>query len=285
MPDAHDSIHNLPRLAPVHSGLLVIVLALYCHFATAQEGGNPSPYAAFVVRSLGDLQYVEVGADDAVELGKQLIVFVHGTPGSWTAFQRYLAHPRLRDKFHMISVSRPGWTEGADSQEPSLAAQSAALSPLLRRDRSGKGAILVGHSYGGPVIARTAMDYPEMVGGLVFVASIGDPELSGPRWYNRLAVAIPRFLLGADLKGANAEIMPLRPQLEIMQSRWERLTVPSLIVQGGRDRLVDPGNAEFLRSALINAEVEMLLRPEQGHFILWDEADLIAARIAEMFAN
>ena len=52
---------------------------------------------------------------------------------------------------------------------PSLDAQAAALRPLLDMDRSGRGALLMGHSYGGPVIARTAMNYSGLVAGLIFV--------------------------------------------------------------------------------------------------------------------
>ena len=57
------------------------------------------------------------------------------------------------------------------------------------------------HSYGGPLIARAAMNYSELIAGLIFVAITGDPELSAPRWYNRFAAALPRFVLGASLPG------------------------------------------------------------------------------------
>lgn len=81
----------------------------------------------------------------------------------------------------MISVTRPGWRNDEDAKVPSLDAQAAALRPLLDMDRSGRGALLMGHSYGGPVIARTAMNYSNLIAGLIFVATTGDPQLSGPR--------------------------------------------------------------------------------------------------------
>ena len=189
----------------------------------------------------------------------------------------------MQEHFHMISVTRPGWVERNAEKVPSLDEQAAALEPLLRMDRSGKGTILMGHSYGGPVIAKTAMQYSELVSGLVFVATTGDPELSGPRWYNRLAVVIPRFILGDGLKGANAEIMPLRPQLESILSGWEELELPVLIVQGDRDRIVNPRNAEFMQRMLVNAEVTYMWREGQGHFVLWEEAGLIVDSIIEKF--
>jgi pimeloyl-ACP methyl ester carboxylesterase len=61
--------------------------------------------------------------------------------------------------------------------EQSLRMQSACLAPLLRLGKSAKKPILVGHSLGGPVAARLAMDYPDEVGGLILVAPSIDPEL------------------------------------------------------------------------------------------------------------
>ena len=191
----------------------------------------------------------------------------------------------MRNHFHMISVTRPGWRNDEDAKIPSLQEQAAALRPLLEMDRSGRGAILMGHSYGGPVIARTAMSYSKQVAGLAFVATTGDPQLSGPRWYNRFAVVLPRFLLGASLKGANAEIMPLRAQLEDMLPLWQELSMPVLIVQGSRDRLVHPDNALFLENMLENAEVRFLDREGLGHFVLWEEAELIRDNLIELFAS
>ncbi|MBT8147963.1 MAG: alpha/beta hydrolase [Gammaproteobacteria bacterium] len=229
------------------------------------------------------IEFVEVNIPDSVAAPKQLLLFVHGTPGSLSAFQRYLDDPLLRDRYHMIAVTRPGWVSNSDKKVPSLEDQASALEPLLRRDQSGLGAILMGHSYGGPVIAKAAMQYPELVAGLALIASTGDPQLSGPRWYNRFASVLPRFLLGASLKGANAEIMPLVPQLQDMLPGWESLDIPVLVVQGDRDRLVHPLNAEFLVDSLVNADVTYLPMPGKGHFILWEDKELIRDTLLEVF--
>lgn len=249
----------------------------------AQQDSVARTSANLAVKTLGAIDYVEIYTPSVFVQPKQLIIFVHGTPGSYAAFRSYLNDSVMQEKFHMISVTRPGWRNDGDAKVPSLEKQAAALRPLLDMDRSGKGALLMGHSYGGPVIARTAMDYPELVAGLIFVAATGDPELSGPRWYNRFAVALPRFVLGASLKGANAEIMPLRPQLEAMLPRWQDLTMPALIVQGDKDRLVHPGNALFMQRMLVNSDVRFLNREGLGHFVLWEEASMIRDNLIELF--
>lgn len=245
-------------------------------------GGGSEPIAgAGDVRQLGNIEYVEV-VPPAGE-SRQLLVFVHGTPGSLRAFRTYLTDPLLQEHFHMISVTRVGWTSEAASKEPSLEAQARALQPILEMDRSGRGAILMGHSYGGPVIARAAMDYTELVGGLVFVATTAAPELSGPRWYNYVSYWWPEFVLGERLMGANDEIMAVRSQLEEMRPRWENLTMPALIVQGDEDTLVHPENADFLHEQLANSR--LLPRPGGDHFILWGDMPVIRDAIVETFAR
>ncbi len=279
----YKSLHCVASFRSVLTLLLLCLSLLQSQFGHSQSNSFVSTQNSPAVKTLGAVDYIEINAADPSGNFKQLIIFVHGTPGSYTAFRSYLADPVMQEKFHMISVTRPGWRDDDDTKVPSLLEQAAALQPFLAMDRSGKGALLMAHSYGGPVIARTAMEFPDQIAGLIFVATSGDPRLSGPRWYNRFAVVLPRFVLGASLKGANAEIMPLRAQLEEMLPRWQDLTMPVLIVQGDRDRLVHPGNALFMERMLVNSEVRFLDRQGQGHFVLWEEAELIRDNLIDLF--
>lgn len=274
-------------LSPVQLTLIWVLACMSPQVLLSQQDPDSSSFAAMAnlrVKSLGSIDYVEIDRPNASSEAKQLIIFFHGTPGSYSAFRSYLNDPVMQERFHMISVTRPGWRDDEDAKVPSLDAQVAALRPLLDMDRSGRGALLMGHSYGGPVIARTAMNYSNLIAGLIFVATTGDPQLSGPRWYNRFAILLPRFVLGASLKGANAEIMPLRPQLEAMRPLWKNLTMPVLIAQGDRDKLVHPDNALFMRAELVNADVRYLPRKGLGHFVLWDESELIRDNLIELFS-
>src|SRR3546814_18455192 len=72
-------------------------------------------------------------------------------------------------------------------------------SPLLLGN--GAPAIVVGHSLGGPIAAKLAMDYPDRVRGLLLLAPSVAPALEAPRWYQRLATwrvvqwLLPRTLI------------------------------------------------------------------------------------------
>ena len=220
------------------------------------------------------LHFVEV-YKDREQKPKPLIIFVHGTPGSWYAQRAFLSDESLRDAFHMIAVDRLGHGESVGDVVPSLAAQAASLKPLLDRDTTGRGAILVGHSLGGPIIARTAMDYPEKIAGLVFVASTGDPAISR-KWYNLVAGIPPiRWFLSRELLRANKEILPIKKELTAMLPLWSRIEVPTTIIQGDKDKLVNPKNADFIERALVNAPVTKIVVPEGNHAVYWSHRQLL----------
>ena len=91
------------------------------------------------------------------------MILVHGTPGDATAWTDYLETPI--DGAEMIAVDRPGFgCSTPRTAVPSLEAQARALEPLLV-ERGGAWPILVGHSQGGPIIVRTAIDYPDASAG------------------------------------------------------------------------------------------------------------------------
>ena len=226
------------------------------------------------------LHFVEV-YKDRDKGPKPLIVFVHGTPGGWGDQLGFITNEFMRENFHMIAVDRLGHGRSIGKIESSLQVQAASLKPLLDRDTTGKGAILMGHSLGGPIVARTAMDFPEQVSGLVFVASSGDPKRSR-RWYN-IAGGIPPicWLLPNQLARSNREILPLKKELKEMLPLWQTIEVPTTILQGGKDTLVKPVNADFIQNALVNAKVKMVIKPEADHFLHWRKPQVLVDVLAE----
>ena len=50
------------------------------------------------------IHYVQTGNDSLPTL-----IFIHGTPGSWNAFEMYLRDSLLRAHYRMISIDRPGF--------------------------------------------------------------------------------------------------------------------------------------------------------------------------------
>ena len=201
------------------------------------------------------------------------LIIMHGTPGSWQQYARYITEERLLDYFYMLVIDRPGWggsTLGGEEPFASFEEQSVIIGALARELKEisdGQPVILAGHSLGSSIAPRVAMDYPELIDGLLLFAGTLDPELGEPRWYNRLA-AIPGvdYLVGDTMMRANSEIYALKANLERMLPLWEGLQARVLVVQGMNDDLVYPANIDF---------AERMLKPETGRTIrLEDEGHL-----------
>ncbi len=220
----------------------------------------------------------------AGDAAKPVVLFVHGSPGSWDAFADYLGDRDLAERAFLISVDRPGFGQTSPGRaEPSIAAQVEWILPVLDLAKTQK-AILVGHSLGGPVIARFAMDHPDRVAGLLFLASSVDPDLEKLRWYNRLGrLRLVQKLIPLSMVISNREIVPLRGELQKMLPLWGRVTMPTIVVHGTKDSLVPYGNVAFLSKKLPHAEIRSL--EGEGHMIPWQRAEDVRRALVDLLAR
>lgn len=216
---------------------------------------------------------------------KRPVLFVHGSPGSWEGWAHFLLDPELQKNFHLIAIDRPGYGKSRPGLAvTSLAIQAADVIEVLKYNKSHKPAILVGHSFGGPVIAKAAIDFPDQVAGLVFVASSVDPNLETTKWFQYPATWWPfRFLIPTEFRVCNEEILPLKAELTLMLPYWKDIKALSVLIQGELDELVPPGNQDFLIQHLNPKTVVKVMRlPDLNHFIPWKRPDSIIAGIHEV---
>ncbi|MDX1476666.1 MAG: alpha/beta hydrolase [Saprospiraceae bacterium] len=208
---------------------------------------------------------------------RDAVFFVHGSPGALDAYTPYLQDQRLRERADLFSYDRPGFGQTRPiREEPSLAAQAAALAALIRETGARRN-ILVGHSLGSSIIARYAMDYPDEVHGLVLISAPIDPDLEPPNWWRYLLdfplirVAVPR-----PLAISNAELLPLKEELRTCLPHWSAIRCPVYFVHGDRDQLVPVGNVAF-GERVLDGDVPQTSHvvSGEGHFILWTHVDEI----------
>lgn len=227
------------------------------------------------------INYVEIGNDTL-----PTVIFVHGSPGSWSAFVDFLKTDSLLKEVRMVSVDRPGFGySGFGDAEESLEKQAAYLKPIVaKQQQNGKQVILVGHSLGGPLIARMAMDYPELIDGLVFVAGSVAPELEPARWYRYILDAPPvKYFIPKSFRASNFEILHLKEELELMLPLWKTIQQPCIVIQGEDDSLVPAANADFLKRKFINAEyLEIQKVAGMNHFVPWSNPELIAEAVLDL---
>ncbi len=230
------------------------------------------------------INYAKIGNDTL-----PTVIFIHGSPGSWSAFVDFLKTDSLLEKVRMISVDRAGFGySGFGEAEESLQKQAAYLKPIVAKQKqNGKQVVLVGHSLGGPLIGRMVMDYPELIDGLVFVAGSVDPELEPPRWYRYiLAAPLVKYLIPKSFRASNFEILHLKEELELMLPLWSTIRQPCIVIQGEADSLVPVGNADFLKKKLVNAEyLEIQKIAGMNHFVPWSNPELIVNGVLRLVKN
>lgn len=229
-----------------------------------------------------EMHYTKMGNDSL-----PLVLMLHGAPGSSSACLGFLMDTALTHHACVIAVDRPGYGySGFGKAERSLVKQAAAIRPILEKHRHQK-AVLVGHSYAGPLIARAAMDFPQLVDGLVMVAGSIDPALEPHYWWQGpLDWKAIRWMLPPAFRVSNQEILPLPAELEAMMPFWGNITCPVTVIQGTNDNLVHPGNADFAERMLTNSSKLEIIRMEGGsHFIFWTEQELIVDEILKIIGN
>ncbi|MGB3468767.1 MAG: alpha/beta hydrolase [Cyclobacteriaceae bacterium] len=211
------------------------------------------------------------------------VVFIHGAPGSWSAFIDFMKVDRLSDSMNIISVDRPGYGySGFGDPVYSLELQSRYLVEAVKKVVDSD-LIVVGHSLGGPVAARMMMDYPDDIVGGVLVAPSISPELEKREWYRYLGkLKIVENLIPASLWVTNEEIYDLKDELNLMLPLWETIESKVVVIQGTDDKLVPKGNADFAARVLPDSLLVINMLEGVNHFIPWSQPETITNAVLKL---
>lgn len=217
----------------------------------------------------------KLGFYQSLSSSKQTILFIHGSPGSWTAYASHILDKRLA-RFERVAIDRPGYKSSKKTgYEKSLPGQAKYAYNTLDKSSTNK-VVIVAHSYGVPVAVQMALDYPEKIKGLVLVAGSVDPELEKTKWFQIPAKYPPlSWIIPNALNVCNKEILALKPELFIQKELLSQLKLPITVIQGEDDDLVPKENADYLKKYLTNASLKTIMLPNKNHFILWSEKDLV----------
>lgn len=171
----------------------VIVVALFVGLLSLCAGIHSAHYSRRIETkfpAMGD--FVEIGGQSShvIRYGGAgpFVMMLHGASANAREFTETLA-PHLAGDHRVCLLDRPGHGySDRPARAERLGVQARQASDVLQALAAGEPAILVGHSFGGAVALRTALDYPDQVAGLVLLAPIThDWGGGGEAWYNRYA--------------------------------------------------------------------------------------------------
>ena len=212
------------------------------------------------------------------------IFFIHGSPGSWDAFQRYMKDPDLLKRFRMVSIDRPGFGHSEYGRPQHLEKQSELISPLFTVLDNHRKRYLVGHSLGGPMIIKLAADNAGMFSGMVILAGSIDPaQEKAEKWRPWLFRTPLNYFVPGAMRPSNEELWYLKKDLVSLEGDFTHIDCPVYMVHGTVDPLVPYGNTEYGKKMLVNApSVEIIPLPGANHFIPWNRYEMIKGVILRM---
>ncbi|OWW21027.1 alpha/beta fold hydrolase [Noviherbaspirillum denitrificans] len=258
------------------------------------------PQSRFIAVKGVPLHYVDEGQGPVV-------VLIHGSGASLHAWEGVAR--QLRSTNRVVRVDLPGsglsgFDAGNDYSIDTYIGYLRAFLDALGIDR----AVIAGHSVGGQVAWRYALQDPQRVRGLVLAASTGYPAPSPLVW--RLAQVpvvgevlsrlTPRFVVEENVREVFADQAQATPELvdryhrlllregarDAMLSRMRSvafdgheqigaLRVPGLVLWGESDTWLPPAYGR--RFAKEWQGTALVTYPDTGHNLIEERADAVAA--------
>jgi len=240
-----------------------------------------------------------------------LVVLTHGLGGRLDFFAPHVEALAARHRVLRWDLRGAGRSEKPPGPyTPELFASD--LAALL--DGLGEhAAYVVGHSGGGVVAQRFALDFPHRTLGLVLASTSSEVGEKATAAWNRLAETVELNGFGAaerapDPRGFGPTFALAHPEVvrQLAQQTREndprayaasarafgsynwtdelgRLTVPTLIIQGLADQMTPPGGSVILSRRIPRSR--LLMVPDAGHNLPIEMPMLFAAAISAFLAG
>lgn len=227
------------------------------------------------------LHYVSIGSKY-----NPPVLFIHGAPDNWTAYENLLADKVLQNNFQLISVDRLGYglSRKGNPKLASIEEQARLIVKALESNVSGEKAIVIGRSYGAPIAAKIAADHPEVVEKLVLISPVINPDKEKYFWFAYAAKhwVVSKFL-PSDFNVATKEKFAHAAELRKMEKDWEKIESDVTVFQGGQDWISDAANFTYAKQHLAvfgkKKKRSFVFLPEAGHSISESHPELVKQEI------
>ncbi len=246
------------------------------------------------------LEYVEQGDFSGVP-----VLLLHGLSDSWRSFESVLPH--LPGSIRAFALTQRGHGDSSRPEEGyrfhDFAADAAAFIDALELEA----AVLVGHSMGGAIVQRFAIDHPERVLGLVLAgsfASLANSPVARELWDSVVSTmedpVDPAFVrdfqestLAKPVPDAFLETV-VQESLKLPARIWKstvagalqddfsgelhKIEAQTLLVWGDQDAMVPRRDQDAQMTAIAGSR--LMVYEGAGHAVHWEEPQRFASDLA-----
>ena len=247
-----------------------------------------------------ELEYVEHGNPEGIP-----VIFLHGVTDSWHSFESTLPH--LPEHIHAFALSQRGH---GDSQRPTdgytpthFAADIAAFIEQKKLNQ----VVIAGHSMGGIVAQKFALDHPALTKAVVIIGS--DPSFSRnegmPEFYREVMdmkdhidreymIGFQKATLSKEIDSVYFNLLvdeSMKVPVKVFQAAMtglmnddyadevRKISQPTLIFWGSKDAFfLREGQEKMARS--INGS-KSIVYEGAGHALHWEQPQRFAKDIAD----
>lgn len=260
--------------------LLMILVEAFDRYLATEQGArwlfdNVPADSTEVKFTASGVRYLSIGNAD-----RQPLLLIHGAPGSLFDWKFFSMRREIYQKYRLLIVERPGYggtrPRGA---APSIEVQARRILEVLEGET--QPAVVMGHSYGGPIAMVMAALQPERIAAVIGLAGQYDPE-------NEITFKISylinfrffKYVLPRVLWVANVEKLAHPGVLRRAEPYYSRLDIPVLLIHGNADSLVPYENSTYLMRHLKDNARLITLRGKD-HPIHVQEVDYLVKVVME----
>lgn len=213
------------------------------------------------------------------------IIFVHGAPGSSDNYYDHLQDVDLQKKANLVTVDRLGYGySNFGKAEVSIAKQAEMIEFIAQKYQKNK-IILVGWSYGGPIIGKMVMENPSYA-HVIMIAPAISPKDEKYFWFGNFAKwKATQWMSPKVFRVAEDEKLAHAAELKKMEDDWQNIMTPITYYHGNKDGLVPYKNMKFLQSKMSDSILKCITIDKGTHFIIFKNYDMIKKEMLDILKN
>ncbi|MCB1614848.1 MAG: alpha/beta hydrolase [Pseudomonadales bacterium] len=270
-----------------------------------------------------DIEGGKLSLEGKVSKEKPVLLLIHGGPGSDHQFFREF-FPRFADSAQIIYLDLRG-SGNSDTSTPQHwnLAQWVKDIEAFCRELGIHHPVIFGHSFGGMLAMKLAIDYPALPASLILAHSIGKFDMpSMLKRFERLGgetamLAAKNFWINpnpetlADFKVHASPVYNRRwpknifdissrvknnPEVSMhfwadegqqfdLLDQLKHIQCPCLVFGGDSDPFSGEDDIKLIANALPEKHVENFILKDCGHFFWWDAAEMASEKIEAFFKS